>query len=80
MDPEPDSTLTDLQPLLRVLSLLQQGQRFEPQRFIPLIPVLGRPEVQQMGQQVVTGLAQKALVRFIREVVVGDRRNNAIAA
>jgi predicted unusual protein kinase regulating ubiquinone biosynthesis (AarF/ABC1/UbiB family) len=55
----------------RVLTILRETQGFDPLKIVPLIPrLLAKPELQTMGQQVASGLAQRALARLIRELLM----------
>jgi predicted unusual protein kinase regulating ubiquinone biosynthesis (AarF/ABC1/UbiB family) len=68
----PDSTQT-LDHIQRIWSLLQETEGVDINHILPLVPkIFARPETQQLGQQVVGGVAQKALARFIREVLLSE--------
>jgi predicted unusual protein kinase regulating ubiquinone biosynthesis (AarF/ABC1/UbiB family) len=68
----PDSTQT-LDHIKRIWGLLQETEGVDINRILPLVPkIFARPETQQLGQQVVGGVAQKALARFIREVLLSE--------
>jgi len=59
--------------LLRVLTLLRETPGFDPVQIFPVIPkLLMRPETQEMGQQIASGLAQRAAARFIREFLLPE--------
>jgi predicted unusual protein kinase regulating ubiquinone biosynthesis (AarF/ABC1/UbiB family) len=67
-----DSTQT-LDHIRRIWGLLQETEGVDINHILPLVPKLfARPETQQLGQQVVGGVAQKALARFIREVLLAE--------
>jgi predicted unusual protein kinase regulating ubiquinone biosynthesis (AarF/ABC1/UbiB family) len=67
-----DSTQT-LDHIQRIWGLLQETEGVDINRILPLVPkIFARPETQQLGQQVVGGVAQKALARFIREVLLAE--------
>jgi hypothetical protein len=67
-----DSTQT-LDHIQRIWGLLRETEGVDVNRILPLIPkILAKPETQQLGQQVVGGVAQKALARFIREVLLAE--------
>jgi predicted unusual protein kinase regulating ubiquinone biosynthesis (AarF/ABC1/UbiB family) len=54
----------------RVLTILRETQGFDPMKILPLVPqLLAKRELQTMGQQVATGLAQRTLARLIRELL-----------
>lgn len=60
-----------LEHIKRVWSILQETQGFDATKIAPQIPqLLLKPELQRMGQQVASRLAQRAIARFIREVLV----------
>ncbi len=68
----PDSTQT-LDHIQRIWGLLQETEGVDINHILPLVPkIFARPETQQLGQQVVGGVAQKALARFIREVLLSE--------
>ncbi|NJM65326.1 MAG: AarF/ABC1/UbiB kinase family protein [Acaryochloris sp. RU_4_1] len=57
----------------RIWGLLQQTPGFDPFKLIAVVPpLLVKPETQALGQQVVNGLLQKALVRLIREFLLPE--------
>ena len=59
--------------LLRVLTLLRETPGFDPMQLLPVLPkLLTRPETQEMGQQIASGLAQRAAARFIREFLLPE--------
>jgi len=68
--PEGQQTLDQIK---RIWGILQETQGFDPTKLLPLIPrLLFKPEVQQMGQQIVGGLTQRAIARLIREFLITD--------
>ncbi len=71
----PPSAATEQQQTIehikRVWNILQETPGFDPARIAPKIPqLLLKPELQQIGQQVASRLAQRAIARLIREVLV----------
>jgi predicted unusual protein kinase regulating ubiquinone biosynthesis (AarF/ABC1/UbiB family) len=67
-----DSSQT-LDHIKRIWGLLQETEGVDINHILPLVPkIFARPETQQLGQQVVGGVAQKALARFIREVLLAE--------
>jgi predicted unusual protein kinase regulating ubiquinone biosynthesis (AarF/ABC1/UbiB family) len=57
-----------LDRLQRLITILRETKGFDPLKLVPLVPqLLTSPQVQVMGQQVATGLAQRAAARLIRE-------------
>jgi hypothetical protein len=62
---------SDLQQLLRILTILQETQGFDPIKVASrLPPLLFKPETQAMGQAVFFGLAQRLLVRQLRRLLI----------
>jgi predicted unusual protein kinase regulating ubiquinone biosynthesis (AarF/ABC1/UbiB family) len=62
----------------RIAEIIQTTQGFDPMRLLPLVPqLLGKPEVQSMGQQVASGLTQRVIARLIREVLVSHGRGDS---
>lgn len=60
-----------LEHIKKVWHILQETRGFDPARLAPEIPkLLLKPEVQSMGQQVASRLAQRAIARLLREVLV----------
>jgi hypothetical protein len=60
-----------IEHIKRVWHIFQETRGFDPTRLAPQIPqLLLKPEVQSMGQQVASRLAQRALARLIREVLI----------
>jgi len=71
----------NLEHIQRILQIVQETQGFDPMKIAPLLPkVLFKPETQQMGQQIASGLAQRVLVRFIREVLLSEETGNGSSA
>jgi predicted unusual protein kinase regulating ubiquinone biosynthesis (AarF/ABC1/UbiB family) len=57
----------------RIWSILRETEGVEPQQLLPLLPqLIAKPEVQQLGQQVANGVAQRTMARFIREVLLAE--------
>ncbi|PSR16968.1 hypothetical protein C8255_15085 [filamentous cyanobacterium CCP3] len=62
---------SDLDHLRRILEILKDTPGFDATQVATRIPtLLFKPETQAMGQQVVSGLAQRALARLIRTVLL----------
>ncbi|MBW4553934.1 MAG: AarF/ABC1/UbiB kinase family protein [Aphanocapsa sp. GSE-SYN-MK-11-07L] len=58
-----------LEHLRRIVGLLQDTPGFEPTKLVPVVSkILIKPETQQMGRRIATGLVHKAIARLIREV------------
>jgi predicted unusual protein kinase regulating ubiquinone biosynthesis (AarF/ABC1/UbiB family) len=57
----------------RIWGILRETEGVDPNQLLPILPkLLLKPEVQALGQQVANGVAQRALARLIREVLVRD--------
>ncbi|MBI4782053.1 MAG: AarF/ABC1/UbiB kinase family protein [Oscillatoriophycideae cyanobacterium NC_groundwater_1537_Pr4_S-0.65um_50_18] len=60
--------------MVRILNLLRETPGFNAAQLLPVIPkLLVNPKMQQMGQQIVGGLAQRAAARLIREVLLQEQ-------
>lgn len=75
-----------LEHVKRIWEILQETRGFDPVQFVPQISqLLLKPEAQRIGQQVASRITQKAIARFIREVLVspegsGNNGHNPDAA
>ncbi|ERN40778.1 putative unusual protein kinase [Rubidibacter lacunae KORDI 51-2] len=57
----------------RIVDILRETPGFNPLSLLPLVPqVLAKPETQRLGQQIASGLAQRAVARLIRYLLVRD--------
>ena len=64
---------SDLSHLLRILDILRNTRGFDATKVASRLPtLLLKAETQAMGQQVVSGLAQRALARLIRNLLTGE--------
>ncbi len=71
--PPPPAESPNLENLSRILNILRDTPGFDPMQLIPVVPnLLLRPETQRMGQQIASGLAQRAAARFIREFLLPE--------
>jgi hypothetical protein len=62
-----------LEHIKRIWGILQETRGFDPVQLLSLAPRLfSKPETQQMGQQIASGLAQRVVARWIREVLLQD--------
>jgi hypothetical protein len=62
---------SDLAHLKRIIDILKDTKGFDATQLATRLPaLLLKPETRDMGQQVVSGLAQRALARFIRSLVL----------
>ncbi|WP_293330234.1 AarF/ABC1/UbiB kinase family protein [Microcoleus sp. CAWBG58] len=64
----------NLEHIKRIWDILQSTPGFDGMKVLQLLPqLLVKPEVQNMGQQVVGGLAQRAVARLIREFLLSEK-------
>ncbi len=81
---QPPVTAADQENLARIqriLQMLQDTPGFEPMKLVQIIPeVLMKPEVQRLGQQVASNLAQRALARLIRQLLLNDPNADPVAS
>jgi predicted unusual protein kinase regulating ubiquinone biosynthesis (AarF/ABC1/UbiB family) len=64
--------------LQRIWEILKDTPGFDPLQLVPIIPrFLMKPETQQMGQKIAGGLAQRAIARMIREVLLQEAAKEA---
>ena len=71
--PTPTLEQKNWEHIQRIWEILQASPGFDPMKILPLIPeLLVKPETQRMGQQIASGLAQRAVARFIREVLLSE--------
>ena len=67
---EDSYTMTHLK---NIVGILQQTPGFDPTRLISIVAkVISKPETQTMGQKVAGRLAQKAVARFIRNLLLEE--------
>lgn len=70
LEPSADPLL-DLEPVRQLLRILQTLPGFDPQLLLSRLPrVLGEPELRRMGLDVARGLAERSVVRLLRDVLV----------
>ncbi|MEB3354488.1 MAG: AarF/UbiB family protein, partial [Cyanobacteriota bacterium] len=63
--------LLDLEPIRQLLRILQAVPGFEPQLLLARLPrVMGEPELRRMGLDLARGLAERSVVRLVRDVLV----------
>jgi hypothetical protein len=68
---EANEPLLDLEPVQQLIGILQAVPGFEPQMVLRRLPrLLGEPELRQMGVQLARGLAERGVVRLVRDVLV----------
>lgn len=62
-----------LEHLKHIWGLLQESSGFDPLQLVPVLAqVLVKPETQRLGQQIASGVAQRAAARFIREFLISE--------
>mgnify|MGYP006269541445 CR=1 FL=1 len=67
----------NLEHIKNILEILRDTPGFDPLRIVPLVPkVLSKPETQEMGQQIVGKLTEKAIARFIRNIALQDQSHH----
>ena len=63
--------LLDLEPLRQLVAILQDLPGFEPTLLLRRLPrVLGEPDLRRMGVDLARGLAERGMVRLLRDVLV----------
>ena len=63
--------LPDLEPVRQLATILRDLPGFEPQLLMRRLPrVLGEPDLRRMGVDLARGLAERGLVRLVRDVLV----------
>ena len=68
---EANEPLLDLEPVRQLMGILQALPGFEPQMVLRRLPrLLGEPQLRQMGVQLARGLAERGVVRLVRDVLV----------
>ena len=62
--------LLDLEPIRQLIRILQALPGFQPQMLLNRLPrVLAEPGLRRMGQDLARGLAERSLVRLLRDVL-----------
>ena len=68
---EAGEPLLDIEPVRQLIGILQSLPGFEPQMLLRRLPrLIGEPELRQMGFQLAKGLAERSVVRLVRDVLV----------
>lgn len=63
--------LLELEPIRQLLVILRALPGFEPQLLLRRLPrLLGEPELRRMGMKLARGLAERGVVRLLRDVLV----------
>lgn len=66
-----------IEHISNIIKILQETDGYEPLKLIPVFSnILSNQETQKMGQKVVSGLAQKAVVRVIRNLLLDSNNQN----
>ncbi|NJR49542.1 MAG: AarF/ABC1/UbiB kinase family protein [Leptolyngbyaceae cyanobacterium CSU_1_3] len=70
----PNENQQTLDHVRRIWNILRETRGFDQNKLFVILPrLLARPETQQMGQQVVGGLAQRVAVRLLREFLLASQ-------
>ncbi|MEO1002106.1 MAG: AarF/ABC1/UbiB kinase family protein [Cyanobacteria bacterium J06638_7] len=68
---EDDAELLSLEPIRQLVTILRALPGFEPQLLVKRLPrLLGERELRRMGVDVARGLAERSVVRLLRDVLV----------
>jgi hypothetical protein len=75
-----ENALLSLEPVQQLLMILRQLPGFEPQLLLRRLPrLLGEPDLRRMGVQLAQGLAERSVVRLLRDVLVApELRQSAV--
>jgi hypothetical protein len=69
--PEIQDNSHTIDHITNIWRILQETPGFDTNRLLALIPqLLAKPQTQQMGQKVVSRLAQKTAARVIRQILL----------
>ena len=61
----------DLEPVRQLLAILRDLPGFEPSLLLSRLPrLLAEPELRRMGSDLARGLAERSVVRLLRDVLV----------
>jgi predicted unusual protein kinase regulating ubiquinone biosynthesis (AarF/ABC1/UbiB family) len=67
--------MLELEPIRQLLAILQALPGFEPQLLLRRLPrLLGEPQLRRMGFDLAKGLAERSIVRLLRDVLVNSDR------
>jgi hypothetical protein len=71
-DDAASAAVLSLEPVARLVAILRQLPGFEPQLLLKRIPrLLQETELRRMGADLAKGLAERSVVRLLRDVLVG---------
>lgn len=74
--PELRDNSQTVEHLKNIWKILEETKGFDPLHLIPLLAkLITKPETQQMGQKIAEGLAQKAIARLIRNLLIEEENN-----
>jgi len=77
---ETNEPLLDLEPIRQLVAILQALPGFEPQLLVRRLPrLLGEPEMRRMGINLARGLAERSMVRLVRDVLIPAQRSGDLA-
>lgn len=66
-----------MEHLMNILQILQETKGYDPVKLVPIITnLVQKTETQQLGQKIAGGLAQKAVARLIRNVLLSSNNGN----
>ncbi|WP_013320776.1 ABC1 kinase family protein [Gloeothece verrucosa] len=75
--PELRDNSQTVEHLKNIWNILQETRGFDPMRLVPVLSkVVTKPETQQLGQKIAEGLAQKAIARLIRNLLLQEEKNS----
>jgi hypothetical protein len=73
-----DAQLLDLEPVQQLLVVLRDVPGFEPRLLLRRLPrLLAEPDLRRMGLQLAQGLAERGVVRLLRDVLVAPETRRA---
>ena len=73
-----DAQLLDLEPVQQLLVVLRDVPGFEPRLLLRRLPrLLAEPDLRRMGLQLAQGLAERGVVRLLRDVLVAPEARRA---
>jgi predicted unusual protein kinase regulating ubiquinone biosynthesis (AarF/ABC1/UbiB family) len=73
-----EDPLLSLEPVQQLLLILRELPGFEPQLLLSRLPrLLGEPDLRRMGLQLAQGLAERGVVRLLRDVLVAPETRAA---
>ena len=71
------SSGSNLERILRIVDILRQTKGFDAGLLVRQLPqVLTRSETRDMGQRIVGGLTQRAMARFLRDVLLANSQTS----